>query len=262
MADNDQNDDEYKFAELDSLDHDSIGESELGLEHEIPDSTRNQFSDKKDVKRNALIAVGLIVFAMVMYKLVGYMFSSKTEPVKPEIAPITQVTPQPVQTITPVPAQQVQPVVTADPGLSKKVSAIEIAQQSIRSEVSSLSDQVNTVNASINNLNAQITTLSQTVNNLANQVARQSDEISILMSRTRPKQIKPVARQVRVQPIVYYIQAVIPGRAWLIGTNGSTLTVRDGTKIPGYGVVKLIDSIQGRILTSSGQVIRFSQDDS
>ncbi|HAF87135.1 MAG TPA: type IV secretion protein IcmG, partial [Legionellales bacterium] len=60
----------------------------------------------------------------------------------------------------------------------------------------------------------------------------------------------------------YYIKAVIPGRAWLIAANGSTLTVSEGTNIKGYGMVKLIDSTQGRILTSSGRVIRFSQQDS
>jgi intracellular multiplication protein IcmG len=60
----------------------------------------------------------------------------------------------------------------------------------------------------------------------------------------------------------YNIQAVIPGRAWLIATNGATLTVSQGTAIPGYGIVKLIDPVQGKVTTSSGQIIRFSQEDS
>jgi intracellular multiplication protein IcmG len=32
--------------------------------------------------------------------------------------------------------------------------------------------------------------------------------------------------------------------------------------LPGYGTVKYIDASQGMVLTSSGRVIRFSQDDS
>lgn len=268
MADNDQNDDEYKFAELDSLDNDPMGNQEQGLDHSQP-SGSNRFSDKKDIKRNALIAIGVIVFIMVMYKIIGSFFSGKTEVTpKPSIPPVTEVTTQPVQTtVTQTPVQQVQqvqqqPVISeSDTELKNKVSSIEASQQNVRAEVSSLSEQLTTVSNNINNLNSQIASLNQTVNNLANQLARQSEEIGVLMARTQPKQIKPVVRNVS-QPIIYYIQAVIPGRAWLIGSNGSTLTVREGTKIAGYGVVKLIDSIQGRVLMSSGRIIRFSQEDS
>ena len=62
--------------------------------------------------------------------------------------------------------------------------------------------------------------------------------------------------------VYYYIQAVIPGRAWLVSSQGLTITVREGTSVPGYGIVKLIDPNQGRILTSSGRTITFSQQDS
>jgi len=63
-------------------------------------------------------------------------------------------------------------------------------------------------------------------------------------------------------PAQYFLQAIIPGRAWLISTNGDTVTVREGTRISSYGVVRFIDAKRGRVLTSSGQVIRFSQEDS
>ena len=62
--------------------------------------------------------------------------------------------------------------------------------------------------------------------------------------------------------MLYYIQAVIPGRAWLIATNGSTLTVREGSTIPGYGIVRKIDPNLGKVFMSTGKVIRFSQLDS
>lgn len=267
MADNDQNNDEYKFAELDSLDNDPMDDSDSGLKKTYA-SESGVSSDKKNIKRNALIAVGVVVFLMLMYKFIGPMFfSEKSESVpKQTPPPLTQVTPsQPVQTttVTPVPVQQVQPVVTeSDPDLKKKVAAIEISQQSVRSELSNLSDQVNTISSNMNNLNNQIANLNQVIGNLSTQLARQSEEIGVLMARSQPKQIRPVVRRATQPRLTYNIQAVIPGRAWLIASNGSTITVREGTKIAGYGVVKLIDSMQGRILTSSGQVIRFSQEDS
>lgn len=269
MADNDQNNDEYKFAELDSMDNEAMGD-EPGLNN--PSSAGARSSENKNVKRNALIVLGVIILAMATYKIVGWMYSGNSNVTANQttITPVAQITPQPVQTvITPTPTlttdpQPVQQTVanTTDPDLKQKVSDIEASQQSVRAEVSSVGEQVGVVNNNINNLNTQIANLNQTIGNLSNQVAKQSEEINILMARSKPKPIKQIQPNIRAPRIIYYIQAVIPGRAWLIASNGSTLTVREGTRIAGYGSVKLIDSIQGRVLTSSGQVIRFSQEDS
>lgn len=266
MAEHDQDNDEYKFAELDSLDNDPMNDSAAGHNNNIS-SGQSQLSGKKDIKRNALIALGLVIFAMVMYKFIGYMFfSDSTEAVstKASVPTVAQVTSQPVPTtvITPVPVQQIQQAAPqVDPEMANKVSAIEMSQQTLRSELSAVSDQVTVINNNINNLNTQIANLNQVISTLSNQMAKQSEVISVLIARTQPKKVKTAVRYVP-QRVVYNIQAVIPGRAWLIGSNGSTITVREGTKVAGYGVIKLIDSIQGRVLTSSGQVIRFSQNDS
>jgi intracellular multiplication protein IcmG len=266
MAENDQNNDEYKFAELDSYDTDLMGETNKESPSSF-DAQQEQEPKQNDVMRKALIVIGIVIFIMVAYKIiVSFYFSGKKEvaQTKPSIPPVTQVTPQPVQqttSVTPVPTPVQQTVIESDPDLKKKVSAIELMQQSVRSEITSVSDQVNSVSNNINALNAQISKMNQIIESLSAQVTKQSEVINVLIVKSQPKRVVKVARPM-VQRIFYYIQAVIPGRAWLIGTNGSTLTVREGSKIPGYGVVKLIDSIQGRVLTSSGQVIRFSQDDS
>ncbi|CEG58038.1 Component of the Dot/Icm secretion system [Legionella fallonii LLAP-10] len=276
MAEHDQDNDEYKFAELDSLDSESMGEENEA--HQSFSPGQKQAPGGKNVKRNALIAVGIIVFAMATYKIVGWIYSGKTNnasQVTP--TPTAQITQQPSQSaITPAPsttptsistaAPIVQPtqsvVTTTDNDLKQKVSAIEQAQQTVRAEVSSVGEQVGTVNNNINNLNTQIANLNQVIGNLTNQVAKQSEVINVLMARSQPKVVHKTNKKIIAPRIIYYIQAVIPGRAWLIGTNGSTLTVREGTKIAGYGRVRLIDSMQGRVLTSSGQVIKFSQEDS
>ncbi len=275
MAEHDQDSDEYKFAELDSLDSESIND-----ENEKYESSSGQKPSPtgKNVKRNALIAVGVIVCAMATYKIVGWLYSGKNNnasqitptPTAQVSQPPTQSTitsvPTPVSTpvVTPTVTQPSQPVVTTttDNDLKQKVSTIEQTQQTVRAEVNSVGEQVGTVNNNINNLNTQIANLNHVIENLTKQVAKQSEEINILMKRSQPKVVHKIQTKIRLPRTIYYIQAVIPGRAWLIGTNGSTLTVREGTKIAGYGIVKLIDSLQGRVLTSSGQVIRFSQEDS
>lgn len=274
MADNDQND-EYKFAELDSLENEPLETSEFDSKSS-PSIGAEGREPPKNIKRNALIVVGIIIFAMLMYQFIGGMFKSTPTPKESEApAPIAEITPQPteVQTIIPPEPIQQQPVVQQPPpqvvqessALQQKVASIESSQQTVQSEVSSMNQQVSNINNNVNSLNEQITKLNQVISDLNNQVEKQSEVINVLIERTKPKP-KPVKRVIHIKPVSpqinYYINAVIPGRAWLIGTNGSTLTVREGSKIAGYGTVKLIDSIQGRVLTSSGRVIRFSQEDS
>jgi intracellular multiplication protein IcmG len=234
-----------------------------------PASTSN-----KNIKRNALIAIVVIIFLMIMYKLLGYLFFSKDTEVAQnsnDVAAVTsmptvQNTIQPQQPIVvaPVIPQPVQPVVSDNnySNLTQKVAAIEVSQQNVRSEVSNVSQQVGSVNNNISNLNNEIANLNVVIKGLSTQLAKQTEEINILMARTQPKPVLKQIIKTTTPPLIYYIQAVIPGRAWLIGTNGSTLTVREGTRVAGYGVVKLIDPLQGRVVTSSGQVIRFSQEDS
>ncbi|TAL58982.1 MAG: type IV secretion protein IcmG [Legionella sp.] len=262
MVDNDQNNDEYQFTEMDSLENDSLGDSDPGLQNPGYEGLN---PPKKDIRKNALIVVGVVIFAVILYKIIGSWYFGKAQPVDQALKPTTTISPQPIQTVTPKPVvmePQPQVVTQVDPDLKQKVSAIEISQQGVKSQVSSLSDNVNTVNNNISSLNTQVTKMNQLIEDLTAQLAKQSDEINQLRVRAKPKAVYRGPRRAHVAAVMYYVQAVIPGRAWLIGTNGSTLTVREGTRIPGYGVVKLIDSIQGQVLTSSGRVIRYSQEDS
>ncbi|WP_058533122.1 type IVB secretion system protein IcmG/DotF [Legionella saoudiensis] len=282
MAENDQND-EYKFDEYESYDHESMDDAGSGSSTS-PQPPGKPPRGPTDVRRNALIAVGVIIAAMVGYKVVGGIFSGKSAQNKGSTlppAPVATVVPQqqiqPTAQVQPQPTQQVQQEVAPQPmpqpttqvthedntALKQQVESIATNQQNVQSQVSSMNEQVGNVSTNINNLSAQINQLNQTITNLTNQLSKQSEEITILMQRTKPRPVRRLLPPQRYgQANIYYINAVIPGRAWLIGTNGSTLTVREGTKIAGYGVVKLIDSMEGRILTSSGRIIRFSQDDS
>ncbi len=169
---------------------------------------------------------------------------------------------QPVKEAPPV---LVHPLLQDTTGvLGKRIATLEVSEDGLRSQLNAMGQQVTTMSGNIDNLNSQIANLNQAVNALTTQMAKQSEELNALIAaRARPKATrKPAMHRIIPKPIAYYIQAVIPGRAWLIGSNGSTLTVREGTNIAGYGTVKLIDSIQGKIITSSGRTIRFSQEDS
>lgn len=275
MADNEYND-EYQFSDLDTIGSDVLGDEEPIASDEMGEAPAQKKPQGKNIKRNALIAVVIIVLAMLGYKFLGSFFTSKPSSEETTVPPITAATPQQIET-TPPPAtpqpQPTAPVQTApspvaqapivdNSQITQKLSALEMGQQNVRAEVSSLNSQLNGLNSNLNQLSEKIANLNRMINLLVTKLDQQSNQIALLTERTKPKP-PPVRRMAKAASLpIYYIQAVIPGRAWLIAPNGSTLTVREGTQIAGYGVVKLIDPNQGRVLTSSGRVIRFSQQDS
>jgi intracellular multiplication protein IcmG len=260
MADNNQDNDEYKFAELDSVDNESIGGSDPGVKKSYFSESRG----KNNIARNALIVVGIVILIVILYKIIGsFFFSGKTQSVTPikSPSPVAEMTPPPA-IIEPIPQMPTPPPEAENQQeLQKQVATIELNQQGLRTEINSLREQIAATNSTLNNMNTKIVSLNQVIENFSVQFAKQSEVINVLITRSRPKKVKHIVINVK-ERVDYFLQAVIPGRAWLIGTNGSTLTVREGTKVAGYGVIKLIDSIQGKVLTSSGRVIRFSQADS
>jgi intracellular multiplication protein IcmG len=263
MADNDQYNDEYQFADLDAMHPDSEDASASPSAEGTSTSgeTRTGALDHHTIKRNGLIVIVLLVSAIVIYKFVGSFSADKKVAVNtsaPVVAPVVQPPVQP-QAVMPVP---VVPLPAVDTKVSQELSALDSAQQSMRADVSTLSDQLGALSNNVNAMVAKMSELNGAIASLSAKVDEQSHELEQLTIRR--EEAKRVHHGVLKGPRYprYYIQAVIPGRAWLIATNGATLTVREGTVIAGYGMVKLIDPNQGRVSTSSGQVIRFSQDDS
>lgn len=260
MADND----EYQFTELDPINPSGVEEEQAAQESGEKASKPIGMFEGNNVKRNAIIAVVLFISLMIVYKMVGsYFFNKKTE-----IAPLpnsfTSPTPPPIveppQPVSVMPAPSVIPT-TKDSNLELKLSKMEKDQENLSSEISTVNGQMGDITSNIQALTNKITDLNRIITSLSDKLETQSQEIVRLSAKATTKPRIHTARPVR-HYLHYYVQAVIPGRAWLVATNGSTLTVREGSKIPGYGIVKLIDPNQGRVMTSSGQIIRFSQDDS
>lgn len=271
MADQDKYNDEYHFSDLEGLN--PAGDDETEVTH-TETITERKFNEPSNIRRNALIVIGLILLAMILYKFLGSYFSQRQLAVKDPASIPVQPQPQTsttstTTTSTPSQVPQAPSVVVQNPAspldspqLDQKISSLEVGQQSMRSEVESMNSQLGGINSNLSNLSNQINQLHLIITSLSAKLDAQSKVIEHLTIVKKPAPvIKKVVRKV-VRTPRYFIQAVIPGRAWLIAPNGSTLTVREGTALPGYGTVTLIDPNQGKITTSSGQIIRFSQDDS
>ena len=276
MADNDEYNDEYQLADPDATGSDSM-ENDLGLGDESKQTKAASADNAKNIRRNALIVVGVFILVLVLYKVLGAIFSTKEQVIKTSVTTVSAPTqPSTEPTYTPPLPQTSMSDLSGTTGVSnanrqveRQLSAVETSQQTMQTEFVAMSNQLSGMNNNVNAILAKMAELNKIIDTLHTQVAMQSHEIDRLTTQAQQrKQMKPI-KHMKASGVngaisipKYYLQAVIPGRAWLIATNGTTLTVREGTLIQGYGMVKLIDPSQGRVLTSAGQVIRFSQDDS
>jgi intracellular multiplication protein IcmG len=211
------------------------------------------------VVRNSLIALAVLIFMMVLYKFLGSVFSDKKTLIKPaEVTPSAAMSAPALRISNPI----LQPTNTSSSNeINQKLSTLETGQQSMRSDVTMVNDTLSGINNNLSTLDQKFSELNSVINRLSDKIDEQAQKIAILTAPPKVKTIRHTVRKTEHYPR-YYLQAVIPGRAWLIATNGSTLTVREGNTIAGYGTVKLIDSSQGKVITSSGQIIRFNQGDS
>ena len=254
MADNDNLGDEYQFADMDAMDSNeeaSLTDSHFSDPKKLPDN-----SEKNNIKRIFLIFIPVLVAGIVIFKIFNAYLGEK----EPEKAiPSVPVVASPRQPET-IAAPAVSSLPTPDSKLNDRISALDEMQHTTRTDMATMNDQLNMVGKNVEDMVARIAELNVIIKNLNMKVDEQAHRIDLITMKLAPKRVPhqnhPVSHRV-----IYHLEAVIPGRAWLMGSDGSTLTVKKGSKLPGYGVVTFIDANQGRVSINSGQVIRFSQDD-
>lgn len=248
-------DEEYKMGSLDEVSNEftSEGPSPTDSNPASGGGNGNASPPIPEVQRKALFIVGTLLAIFIVYKIFGLFFGGKpTEP--PPKVPVAQI-----ESPAPMPVPQTNEV-------TNQLNAAMVAQQNMRSDIDNLNNQLSGLQSGNDALTAKVNALETTLQALASKIDADSNNIALLLQRTEPKPvIEPI--QVRVKHHyrkrhIYHIQAVVPGRAWLIANDGSTLTVRPGSKLRGYGIVTGVNANKGIVSTSAGITIRFSQEDS
>lgn len=226
----------------------------------------------ENLRRNVLIGIGALIVLLILYKFLGAFFSTsrKTHTVqqtKPAVTkqiaqaePVTTPTPKPEPVYT-QPAQLAQPVQhTLDPSVSRKLSNLEKGSEKTQDDIAGINDNVDSLKNTMSKLGNQLSMLNANIAMLTQEVKQQQEQIAQLKEKKkRPGYIK--RGKIWVPAPQWYIQAVIPGRAWLISKRGKSLTVRVGSNIPGYGTVKAIEPHKGLVMLKSGKRIEFKASD-
>ncbi len=158
----------------------------------------------------------------------------------------------------------VQPAVETQPSVSP-------APEDLREDLINLNDRtaaqdkemIGQLRSEVDQLKSSIDNLNNGQAELGNTLASIGTNLSDLQESLKPK--KPaMAKKLTKAPIKvhYNLRAVIPGRAWILGSDGSSVSVAVGSKINQYGTVQRIDPDNGLVVTSSGKVIGFNANDS
>lgn len=226
-------------------------------------STRDEFL--QTWRKNIIVGVALLFVIFIVYKIIASLFSSKkVEQVQAK--PIAVVTAQPQTTMAvnssaittngmnQQPTQIGNPIY--NPNNAQELAKLGVASQSMRKELDNLNNQTQNLQSSLDSISSQLAQLNTTVALLADKVQVQESRWQQAQKKPKPVVAKPVVKKEH-----YAIQAIIPGRAWLMSSKGATITVGEGMSIPGYGKVVSIDPKLGCVVMETGDVIQYSSSD-
>jgi len=273
--------DEYQFADLDGLgtesmdtvlDADEADEAEFEEDgagvSSPPGRGRLDPHMMKIIKNGAFVVGGLILF-LLAYKVVMSFMAASPKVINKNIPVVVKQAAR-VQAVSPkVSMPAPSPVQISNQALDntdKKITALEQERSRLQTDVYAMQKQIIDVTQTVGGMTASLNDIKQSMEQINDKMEQQSQQMVRLQSIKRTKRRASTPRVKKVTPQVeqtqYYIQAIIPGRAWLMSTKGAMLTVSQGSAVPGYGDVRLINPKLGRIFMSSGRVIQFSQADS
>jgi intracellular multiplication protein IcmG len=142
--------------------------------------------------------------------------------------------------------------------IQQRLVVLEDTTRAYAEQDSSMSTDLQELNRTLRKLDSKLSNLSSKIEKIATNATTQKTLTDKKLSRLKRSMVtaKP-ASLAKPKELHYYIQAMIPGRAWLTSKKGATITIRRGSHIIGYGRIMQIDVETGLITTTSGKMIRF-----
>ncbi|GAB4222677.1 MAG: hypothetical protein Tsb005_15310 [Gammaproteobacteria bacterium] len=216
-------------------------------------------------RRRLIIVVAVIVLGFAAVKIYQFFTSDKADvPAKVKAsqqakkpASQTELPTFPAPTAQTSPAPVAAPVTDTPPAPVASSSQI----QQLNSEITDVKSQLNDLQSTVSSLNYLLQNMSKKIEQQQSALAQQ--ETLLLKLQPKPKPTPTASKESLKKQQVYYLEAAVPGRAWLRSNQGHSLTVGRGDRIPGYqGVVLHIDPQVGEVVLSSGKVLRYSPSDS
>jgi methyl-accepting chemotaxis protein len=218
-------------------------------------------------RKNIAIGIGLFLVVFIVYRVISSFFESDNVNKQiPEIPTQSSSVNSALNTNS-SPNQNVPNTASLHQAVNlynqnrqqtQQLEQLVGTTQTMGSEINDLQNTTQNLQSSVDNINSQLGQLNTALTALTNQMQVQENRWEQSHKKVKPK---PVYHKPIIKREAYQTLAVIPGRAWLKSSRGATITVSNGTTIPGYGQVIAINTQSGRITTSSGVVIEYAPND-
>lgn len=148
--------------------------------------------------------------------------------------------------------------------LQASQSDSEKNQELVQKQINNIKEHFNDYRDRLSVVNDQQQQIQQDINAIANQVEQLTTALQhVLIEQQKIKKaIKPKPKnKVKPMPEAYHVRAIVPGRVWLESETGENVSLRVGSKLAGYGEVKVISPRQGMVIMSNGSIIQYAVDD-
>lgn len=167
----------------------------------------------------------------------------------------TAITTAATQSTTPVaPVQAATTTTTTTVNAPDRMAAVEdqntkltnMLQIEYAQKLSEYSSQQTAMQNRIQELNAKVASMETIITQLNQLLQAKAAQTTTVVTQVRPRP------EPRLPRMIYSVQAIIPGRAWLKSENGDTVTVAEGDILKGYGRISKIDPYDGVVQINTG----------
>lgn len=249
MVDRERQEEEYHFSDLEDTDVYGAPSPEVP---DMPPPVRRRSGA-------SLLRKSIFVFIVLMIGFFVYRYATKTVVPKVEQPKVSALPVQPSvpeKAVAPSPSLA-QPTVRQQDidNLNTKVTQIEKNIRDVSTDMESNRNRLGQIESTVSTLNNRLQEMNTSLQNLAEQLKPKKPPIDVT-KKIEMKAVKHKKVGGRRLHMSYQVKAVIPGRAWLVTNDGSTLTVSVGSRVSGCGNVRTIDYQRERVITSAGCIFK------
>lgn len=141
-----------------------------------------------------------------------------------------------------------------------KIDSLARVNRRAKIKIGKLTEKLEALEDKNKDASEKLLTLNRNIQLLTEQMMTQQNELKQLKEENAKQKKLAMMKRDKEAP-KFYVQAIIPGRAWLMTPQGETVTVAKGVPLKGYGKVVEIKAKEGEVITSSGKTISFSPED-
>ena len=186
--------------------------------------------------KRLLAAVGIAVTALIIFQIMRHENENKVITVAKPVA-------------------VAKPVHTA-PRLLSQLGSLQQTEHANAGTIGQLNMDVKSLQTQLQQSTQQRVALTKAMQLMAKDMSQMQKTLHQLTTRPKVKKHGPVP-----PPLVFHTRVIIPGRAWVKGSNGLTRSIAVGDVVPQYGRVLSINANTGVVRTSSGKLITLGRND-